>query len=94
MHIRGTRVSISVRGYAYPGYKGMFIRGTRVCLSGVRGYVYPGYEGMFSWAVQVMRLPSLIVKKKKHTFLRYLSLALLILYIPLFIIKRGLHYMF
>ena len=30
----------------YPGYEGMHIRGTRVCISGVRGYAYPGYEGM------------------------------------------------
>ena len=25
----------------------MYIRGTRVCISGVRGYVYPGYEDMY-----------------------------------------------
>ena len=51
MNIRGTRVSISgvrggVRGYQYPGYEGINIRGTRVPISGVRGYEYSGYEGM------------------------------------------------
>ena len=34
------------RGYVYPGYDGVNIRGTRVWISGVRGYEYPGYEGM------------------------------------------------
>ena len=37
INIRGTRSR--VRGYAYPGYEVMHIRGTRLCISGVRGYV-------------------------------------------------------
>ena len=57
-----TRESISgVRGYQYPGYesinirgtrvsisgvRGINIRGTRVLISGVQGYQYPGYEGI------------------------------------------------
>ena len=52
-----TRVCISgVRGYVYPGYEGMYIRGTRVfmyirgtrVISGVRES-YLGYEGMHIW---------------------------------------------
>ena len=52
MNIRGTRISISgVRGYQYPGYEGINIkgrgyiniRGTKIW---IQGYEYPGYEGM------------------------------------------------
>ena len=35
-----------VRGDVYPGYEGMYIRGTRGCISGVQGDEYPGYKRM------------------------------------------------